>query len=169
VTPKHLVIDACVARSAGETEHPVSSCCRKCLLAVQESGNFLVMTPEIAAEWKRHKSRFATTWRASMTARKRVIWLKDSALPSLRKRAGKFNESRCRAVIDKDLHLVEAALASHRTIVSRDGRAGACFRLFAKTEASIRDVAWICPVQNEDHLHGWLKQGRPSLATLCLG
>jgi hypothetical protein len=126
------------------------------------------MTKEIAAEWKRHKSRFATSWRASMTARKRVVWLEDSALPSLRKRASKFNEGRCRAVIEKDLHLIEAAIASDRTVLSRDGRAGACFRVFAENESSIRDVAWVCPVQNEAHLHGWLKEGRPSLTSLRL-
>jgi len=103
-----------------------------------------------------------------MTARKRVIWLKAAALPSLRNRAGAFNEDRCRPVIEKDLHLVEGAMASHRTIVSRDGEAGACFRLFAKTEASLRDIAWVCPVRNEDHLHGWLKQGRPALNSLHL-
>ena len=43
---RRLVIDADVARSAGETEHPVSSACGKFLSTTTELGHRVVMTAE---------------------------------------------------------------------------------------------------------------------------
>ena len=43
---RRLVIDATVAHSAGETEHPVSSACRKFLSTTTELGHRVVMTAE---------------------------------------------------------------------------------------------------------------------------
>ncbi len=53
-----LVVDASVARSAGETENPVSSCCRNALFAILTICHHVVMTEAIQSEWNRHMSRF---------------------------------------------------------------------------------------------------------------
>lgn len=44
VTSKRLVIDACVARSAGETDHPISAACRGYLLDILAICHKIVMT-----------------------------------------------------------------------------------------------------------------------------
>ena len=47
---RRLVIDADVVHSAGETEHPVSSACRRFLETVLDVGHQVVMTDAIMAE-----------------------------------------------------------------------------------------------------------------------
>ena len=69
---RRLVIDADVARSAGETKHPVSSACRQFLDAVTECRHRVVMTPEIQEEWRRHASRYTYRWLRRMFARRLV-------------------------------------------------------------------------------------------------
>jgi hypothetical protein len=76
--PKRLVIDASVARAAGGRENPTSQRCSTFLLVISdETPHLLVMTPEIYAEWKNHQAIFASTWRSSMIARKRVAFFKQ--------------------------------------------------------------------------------------------
>src|SRR5437660_6190664 len=71
---RRLVVDASVARAAGGegATHPLSRQCRDCLLAMLHICHRIVMTAEIGAEWKRHRSRFAMTWLTSMEARRKV-------------------------------------------------------------------------------------------------
>jgi hypothetical protein len=81
-----LVIDASVARSSGETDHPVSSLCRLFLKEVLEA-NFefrLVMSDEILTEWKRHRSSYSLRSHATMTAKRRVIVLDNAWDEALR-------------------------------------------------------------------------------------
>lgn len=59
---RRLVIDANVVRAAGETEHTVSSACRKFLDAVARFEHRVVMTTEIQQEWRDHASRYARKW-----------------------------------------------------------------------------------------------------------
>ena len=66
---RRLVIDADVARSAGETEHPVSSACGKFLSTTTELGHRVVVTGEIRREWRKHASRLHKT-----VARGNVRW-----------------------------------------------------------------------------------------------
>jgi hypothetical protein len=69
---RRLVIDANVARSSGETEHPASGKCREFLDATTEFGHRVVMTAEIQQEWRTHASRYASRWLTRMYARRRV-------------------------------------------------------------------------------------------------
>ena len=50
--PRRLVIDADVAHSAGESEHPISSACRKFLDTVLSVGHHVVMSEAIQEEWR---------------------------------------------------------------------------------------------------------------------
>jgi hypothetical protein len=60
-----IVVDASVARSCGDITaiHPLPIQCRDFLLAMQEQQHSVVMTKEIRAEWDKHQSRFALTYR----------------------------------------------------------------------------------------------------------
>jgi hypothetical protein len=166
---KRLVIDACVAQSAGETDHPISSCCRRCLIEVERCGHHLVMSPDISVEWKKHGSNFATRWRASMVARRRVVWLPHPLIEALRESIERIEPVRCRPVVRKDIHLIEAALASDRTVISRDTEALQCMRAFANIAARMQNVMWICPVVNADRIAVWLRRGAARVRSLCLG
>ena len=69
---RRLVIDADVARSAGETEYAVSSACRQFLDAVTEYRHRVVITPELQNEWREHASRYPNRWLRRMYARRLV-------------------------------------------------------------------------------------------------
>ena len=68
-----LVIDACIAQSAGETEDPVSKACRAFLIATRDICHRVVMTNDVVAEWKKHRSKFSWIWWRSMVARRKVV------------------------------------------------------------------------------------------------
>ncbi len=59
---KRLVIDSDVARSAGTKEDPISQSCREVLQAVLSICHKVVLTEDIFAEWKRHRSNFTFVW-----------------------------------------------------------------------------------------------------------
>ena len=112
-----LVIDASVARAAGETGHPVSSACREYMLAVREMCHKVVLTRQIMEEWENNQSRFTRKWRRSMAAKKKRLSLIDPVASGLD--LDKYESSQ-RKIVEKDLLLIEAALAADNVIVSCD-------------------------------------------------
>ncbi|MEW6219041.1 MAG: hypothetical protein AB1634_05820 [Thermodesulfobacteriota bacterium] len=109
-----IVIDASVARAAGSAEHPVSTACRDFLIQILRICHRVVMTVEIAEEWKKHQSGFALRWRAAMESKRKVVRPSVAELPSgLREQAEALPlPPRRMSALLKDLHLVEAALAT---------------------------------------------------------
>jgi hypothetical protein len=114
---KYLVIDASVARSAGETQHPVSSACREFLTYVCDFCHNAVASFELMAEWKRHQSRFTRKWRRSMAARRKA--LRQIETTPLSVDYSSFTEKSEKAV-KKDLFLLETAIAADKIIVTLD-------------------------------------------------
>lgn len=156
---KQIVIDASVARSAGESVHVVSKACRSFLEEVKLVCHRLVMTPDIRDEWKRHRSRFSATWLSSMTARKKVVRLVAIRNDALRTAIANLQiTTKQRAAIMKDLPLVEAALASDLTIASRDDEAHTLLRRAAGEIGLIRGVVWVNPVKEDEGVL-WLRAG----------
>lgn len=77
-TPKCLVIDADIARAAGgENAHDErSKNCRDFLDTMLETTKHkVVLTKAIQAEWNKHQSLSALTWRSTMIAQKRVCYI----------------------------------------------------------------------------------------------
>jgi hypothetical protein len=145
-----LVIDASVASSAAETEHPVSSLCRNFLKAVLDSAvQFqVVMTHDILMEWQRHRSRYSLRWQKTMTAKRRVVTQEIPRHEALRRKM-------VTAEMLKDVHLLEAALATDKRIASRDDTA----RGFYGGIPEVRMVLWINPALEEEGAVEWLDQG----------
>jgi len=141
---KLLVVDASVARSAGETEHPVSCCCRESLLAIHEICHRLVMTEAIQVEWRRHASRFTRKWLVSMYAKKKVHPCEGIPLGHVDEACAELSASD-QDGLRKDLCLVEGACAGDGIVVTRDdaivGIWGKCHHRFGLT----RQIRWINP------------------------
>jgi len=159
-TSAALVIDATIARAAGETEHPVSSACRRFLQEVLKICHRVVMTPEISAEWKKHRSRFAYGWLASMWARKKVVRLdavEDAGL-RLTIHSLELTDS-VREAILKDIHLVEAAFATDHAVASLDETARRHFRQITEHAESLKSLVWVNPTKDNEHASDWLRQG----------
>ncbi len=146
-----LVIDADIARSSGTSEHPVSSGARKLLDSVSKNGHVAVMCPTLCAEWKKHRSRYATKWMASMVAKKKLLFIKPNEEV---KNFVEVNivESKQKEIASKDSHLVDAALFTDKIIVSNDDRARHVFCQFSLQYGLIKTVSWFNSVRDKDFL-----------------
>lgn len=147
-----LVVDASVARAAGETEHPRSKACRDFLTAILDICHRVVVNPVIRGEWKRHQSRFTSKWRVSMAARRKPLNDHPAAPTGLR--LEEFPES-ARKAIEKDLCLIETALAADKEIVTLDRKLYEALGEAPSGERVRDEITWHDPV-----VDGTAKLGR---------
>jgi predicted nucleic acid-binding protein len=161
---RDVVIDADVMRSAGETEHPVSSSSRRALESVRERGHRVVLCQPIRDEYKKHSSRFSATWRASMVARKQVVNWVHTADEGLRDRlsnAFPSDHTANRDAVLKDAHLLEAANAMGQRIVSRDARANHLFRSVCSVLQQYGTLLWADLGNDGEKTQQWLEEDLP--------
>lgn len=158
-----LVIDASVARAAGgeQATYPASVFCRDCLLAVRDGGHDFVRTPEIMEEWKKHRSRFAATWLNSMIARKRVQVFSAGSDEALRQYPEKRLSSNLTEAFLKDCHLLEAAKASDKIVISLDDYIRALFRSASRSVRWVKTVTWANPAISDENVVAWIREGAP--------
>lgn len=171
-TSKRLVIDASVAGATGAEDaiHPATKQCRQFLTAVLEICHRLVMTPEIADEWRRHQSPFTRRWRRRMTARKKVDPYDpptDDALADRLRRLAFTDKER--EAMSKDMLLIHAAMAADQRIVALDDKARRLFSRAAADVATLRNLVWVNPDGTDEGLLDWLKDGAPAEAERTLG
>lgn len=138
---KRLVIDASVARAAGgeEATFPRSKYCRDFLKATLDICHRAVMTPEISEEWKPHRSNFARKWLVEMYGRRKVQYIKAVVDRDLRGRiehVAACKTDKERDARRKDFLLIEAAVATDRTVISLDDIARTLFARAAHTIAN---------------------------------
>lgn len=138
-----LVIDTSVVRSAGETQHPMSSACRECLIAVLRICHHVAVTEEIRKEWKKHMSRFSRKWWRSMTVRKKAPSIPAPSRVNLDTKG--LGASDLKAV-EKDRCLLDAAFAADKVIVTRDESLQVALAKTSKGTQMLQLVKWINPV-----------------------
>src|SRR5207245_884085 len=140
--------------------HPTAKHCRDFLRSVLRVCHRMVMTCDISEEWKAHQSNFARGWRASMEAHKKVERCGSVANTPLRtivENVATHNQGR--DVMRKDMHLIEAALATDQAIVSLDEEARSLFVRAAKSVGRLRNIAWVNPNRPDEEPIVWLEQG----------
>ncbi len=62
----------------------------------------------------------------------------------------------------KDVHLIEAALATGMRVVALDEIVRACFRATSASVPRLRSVCWMNPDIPEEDPLGWLQAGAPA-------
>jgi hypothetical protein len=166
-----LVIDASIAMAAGETSmHPTSRNCREFLQSVLSICHSMVLTRPIQGEWNKHQSGFARKWRASMMARKKIEIVETSHDLSLQKRiAGREPDSAISAILEKDRHLIEAAIATDERIASLDDRVRSHLRERARIVRKVASICWVNPEKPNERAVSWLEQGAPADNSRKLG
>lgn len=159
---KRLVIDASVARAAGgeDATYPISVYCRDFLQAVLDISHRVVMTPDIRDEWNKHQSKSARIWLRRMVAKKKLcpcdlgvdddLWRQIEAIAESNKE---------RDIMVKDLRLVEAAIATDRTVISLDNQVRKRFASSAVQVDALKDIIWVNPSQIEEKPLDWLHNG----------
>jgi hypothetical protein len=141
------VVDATVAQAAGSSEARVSRRCREFLMDMYIICHRVVVTKEIVREWDVHRSKFFVMWLSWMKKKNKLADCGDCTLPSLRRALeGLDCEDVERETMLDDLHLVEAALAADRRIVSLDRHARTLFEGVAGGVEGPDRVEWLDPL-----------------------
>ncbi len=161
---KGLVVNASVARAAGGegATASVSINCTEFLETFRDKcPHHIVMTSELYEEWNKHQSNFATRWRRSMLAQKRLTYVtprQNRALYDKIERTA-IREKDIEA-LQKDFHLLQAALETDQTIISLDETIRQLFALASQQVGDIRDIIWVNPDRtSEEDPIAWLQNG----------
>ena len=162
---KRLVIDADVARASGSetATHPRAEHCRDFLNAVLSLSHRIAMTEKINNEWKDHQSRFARRWRVSMDARKKIDRINPPEYVELQAKVTNTasDEDEIEAM-EKDFHLLQAALGTDQTIISLDETVRGLFKRASQQVGAIRGIIWVNPDRTvEEQPITWLQNGAP--------
>jgi hypothetical protein len=155
---RRLVVDACVLKSAGGRDHPVSSACTKTLDIIREETHLIVVvTPTIEDEWRRNPSYYSSLWRNDMYSRKKFHIMPDGPDPNLRQWVSDAQLTRNqKQAAMKDVHLLEAARQTDRSIISQEKESLKIFRQIPRVMAGL---AWVNPVTHEVEACRWLRSG----------
>ena len=157
---KALVVDADVLQSAGESEHPVSSACREFLKSVMRICHRIVVTRELSDEWRRHLSRFSRPWLLEMYKRDKRVSCEPRRDEGLRTRILDAVEGETdKAAVEKDMHLIEAAMANENRVVSLDSTVRDILRVAAGSIRELRPLVWVNPADESESAITWLKEG----------
>ena len=160
---KEIVVDASIARAAStDGNHPVGAGCRNFLIVVDSAGHDVAMNNELYAEWRKHRSRFASTWLVKMVSQKRLAHYPDEADEAFLQRIlDACSISKMRAAVEKDLHLVTLAFVSHQRIASLDEVVRGHLCTCADVVTELDKLIWVNPA-TEDDLPEWLAAGAPA-------
>jgi len=140
-----LVVDASVAQSAGETEHPVSRSCRQALVSMRDICHRVVMTEAIQEQWHDHATYFASKWLAGMYARKKVYRCEGVQLKRLDEACKRLSAGEQES-LQEDLCLIEGACAGDGIILTEDEE---IVRIWQKCQDRFglsKPIRWINPV-----------------------
>ena len=168
---KRLVIDTDVVQSSGDEDatDPRAIHCRDFLKEVRSQNHRVVMTRKISDEWKRHRSRFALEWRVSMDARRKIDRVNPPEVEELQaKVTTTTNNTDEIEVMEKDFHLLQAALATDQTIVSLDETVRGLFARASQRGGEIRNIIWVNPERAEEQPIAWLQNGALPEPHRCL-
>ncbi len=127
----------------------------------------VAFTEAVLVEWKTHESRYALRWRAAMQSRGKVVRL-DRQVEALHLDRSQLNDAQL-AAVEKDLLLVETALAADGCVISLDDKARAAFRVCREENTRIRTVVWVNPCNPEEDCVTWLRAGAKSEPQRRLG
>lgn len=152
---KRLVVDASVARAASETDHPVSSACRRILEEIRTVCHRVVLSGDLRREWSDHASRFSRTWLASMENARKLVRVEatDAAHVLIANIEESGLSKRQQSAARKDVHLVAAAQATDGIVVSLDQKARRAFRALAATHRELGKLMWVDPSEEIGRAH----------------
>jgi hypothetical protein len=168
---KRLAIDATIAQAAGANGSPeqIGVKCRDLLVAVRQVCHRMLMTDDFRREWDAHQSNFSAKWRTLMQREQgKVVWLGAEHLGRVSLDLAPIVAVPSElAIMNKDLHLVRAALATDGIVISLDDEARRCFARTAVRLHAIGAVMWLDPRMMKDP-GDWLRKGAPVVDGLLL-
>ena len=95
-----------------------------------------------------------------MTSRSKVVDLGRPTNPKMRLKLGSLGLGpRQVAEAIKDAHLIEAAQAADRIVISFDTTARSLFRKLSDEVAWVGEIGWVNPEEDPDEVREWLQRG----------
>ena len=167
-----LVIDTSIAQAAGgfESKDPLGSVCRDVLFRVRGICHRIVLGERMREEWHRHMSRFATAWLVSMVSMNKVVLVDDAPesahLDTIHEHAA---DPGLVEVMEKDAHLLAAAIRRDKRILSLDDKIRHHFAGKLRTHAEVLALVWVNPSDPAEDAIEWLNQGAPMEERRTLG
>jgi hypothetical protein len=160
VTSRRLVVDTNVARSASESEKPVSDACRQVLQAMLQGQHRVVMSATQYWEWQKHKSPFTKRWLSQMIGKKLHVVLSPEPDSGLTDRIYALEcTDKVQAEMLKDVHLLENALATDDVVLSQETNVFGLFCKYADALQIPRAVAWVNPADDVVTCVAWIRAG----------
>ena len=105
-----------------------------------------------------------------MMARKKLNLVRLEESEDLRQKIDLINIPQAsKTAMLKDCHLIEAAIATERRVVSLDVVARKLFSAASHNIEEIKDVIWVNPVTDSELVMAWLKEGAPVQVKWQLG
>lgn len=164
-----VIIDADIMHAASGKENDLSTRCREVLDNVLDEGHSLVRTPSMKTEWDNHASRYSLNWLRLMQSRRRLLDI-DEAETGLAGAIGNLPVLAAeQRIMLKDCHLLEAALAGEKRIVSKDEAAYFHFYHASATVSQLRKIMWASPMRPKDECAVWLAAGAKPEAKRRIG
>lgn len=142
----NFIIDADIMRSAGTSEHPVSSTSRNLLNEIKQGNGVAVYCPTLMNEWKKHRSTYARQWTIAMISRKRLIGVKVDTETKLFLES--LEDSKIKDIALKDAHLIDLAIATDKIIFSNDLNAKNAFSELLDNRDNFNNIYWLSPKIN---------------------
>ena len=145
---RRLVIDADVLRASGgpNAVHPTATKCREYLQGVLRICHRAQVSDQLNTEWYTHASKFARDWKTAMAQRGKLERVEDvEDVEVRRKLPGAELTDEEQAALDKDLHLLEAALRADRVVVSLDARMKRIANKASKVARKLRGLRFVDP------------------------
>lgn len=160
---KALVVDASVARAAGEPSTVRTSPAPECtaaLGAMRESSCMVAVSDRLKTEWDRHASGYAKKWLGNMIATKRVKRVAGNwaHLASVLESSSDYPDRTAREV-NKDLDVLNAAMQTDRRVLSLDGKQRVLLRKLCDEVPPLKALYWLSPC--ESGVIDWLRCGAP--------
>jgi len=160
---RQIVVDASVAGSAGDTDHPVSVMSRDFLTAILRICHRLVWSEEIKVEWDKHASRFTSSWLATMQSKRKIVVIdidqgkRDELIELIESAEGWPASWRDAAM--KDMLLVSAAWAADGLVASNDDKARKLYARLSDKSPTIGRLVWVNACNSAEDPVQWLEAG----------
>jgi hypothetical protein len=170
--PRILVVDADIAQATGGKNaiHPTPVRCREFLREIYKLGHKVIFTDDILKEWENHQSDYAKDWYLEMITSGKIRRVKgDSRDVDLREVILEAIQEDARHVVEKDLHLIEAAKLADEIVASMDNIMRNHLKRAAIKIEILETIVWVNPTTQEENCIIWLREGAPSDEPRCLG
>lgn len=146
---RNLVVDASIMHSSGITERQISRASREALDTILRICHHVVITDDIREEWKRHTSGYSQTWHVAMESRNKVNNLDAVDAGELSKAIAESSmDFSDRKLVEKDAHIINAALSSDKVIVTYDDQLKKTMEKYGPLASISARIIWVNPVKD---------------------